>query len=619
MLIATHRLQSGLAAVVWFVLALVNMAPGAALAAPPDSTADVVYGQLGSFTTASVNAGGLSASSLAAPDGVALDGSGGLYIADTNNQRVLFYPAGSTTATRVYGQLGSFTTNTINKGGISADSLSFPRGLALDSGGNLYVADAGNSRVLFYLAGSTTATRVYGQLGSFTSNTANNGGVSANSLTFLAGIALDSNDNLYAADYTNQRVLFYPAGSTTATRVYGQLGSFTTSTPNKGGITADSLLFPNDVAVDSGDNLYVTDSNNRVLFYLGASTTATRVYGQLGSFTTNAANNGGVSANSLSLPLGVALDNQDNLYVVDQLNNRVLFYPAGNTTATFVYGQLGSFTTNGAAVSADSLSTPRRVLPDGNGSLYIVDNGNNRALEYLQPTCSATFDFDFSGTQYTDCFRDVLRGGGINDGADLGGTSHSALNFTGSTGSSGATWLTVYDATPATVTPEATFGPETVCVDVLFHTFNNIKGAGLVTLLTEGVGQRGLALVISDAGNTDLLRLATVEGDPAKLGKLTFLATVPLGGGIAENVWYRLVMTVDPVTPLVTGKVFAHITPKNADSSLGAQVGPTLTYPAALPAGVSSTGENGILAQSISAVVDLSVTNFSNDPTRCTQ
>ena len=103
------------------------------------------------------------------------------------------------------------------------------------------------------------------------------------------------------------------------------------------------------------------------------------------------------------------------------------------------------------------------------------------------------------------------------------------------------------------------------------------------------------------------------------MGKLTFLATLPLGGGIAENVWYRLVMTVDPVTPLVTGKVFAHSTPKNADSSLGAQVGSTLTYPAALPAGVSSTGENGILAQSISAVVDLSVTNFSNDPTRCTQ
>ena len=103
-------------------------------------------------------------------------------MADFVNNRVLFYPAGSTTATRVYGQLGSFTTNTVNKGGISADSLCFPFGVALDSSDNLYVTDFGNNRVLFYPAGSTTATRVYGQLGSFTTNTANTGGISADSL-----------------------------------------------------------------------------------------------------------------------------------------------------------------------------------------------------------------------------------------------------------------------------------------------------------------------------------------------------------------------------------------------------------------------------------------------------
>jgi sugar lactone lactonase YvrE len=61
-----------------------------------------------------------------------------------------------------------------------------PYGVALDSSGNLYVADSYNNRVLFYPSGSTTATRVYGQLGSFTTNTQNNGGISANSL-FAAG------------------------------------------------------------------------------------------------------------------------------------------------------------------------------------------------------------------------------------------------------------------------------------------------------------------------------------------------------------------------------------------------------------------------------------------------
>ena len=59
----------------------------------------------------------------------------------------------------------------------------------MDSSGDLYVADGNNSRVLFYLSGSTTATRVYGQCGSFTTSTANNGGISANSLDNPAGLA----------------------------------------------------------------------------------------------------------------------------------------------------------------------------------------------------------------------------------------------------------------------------------------------------------------------------------------------------------------------------------------------------------------------------------------------
>jgi hypothetical protein len=106
------------------------------------------------------------------------------------------------------------------------------------------------------------------------------------------------------------------------------------------------------------------------------------------------------------------------------------------------------------------------------------------------------------------------------------------------------TWLTAYDGTQSTPAPGPTFGAETPCADVIFARFNNIKGAGVVTPLNEDVGKRGLALIVSDAGNTGFLRLATVEGDPAKQGKLTILASVPLPNGIAENVWYRLVMTV---------------------------------------------------------------------------
>jgi sugar lactone lactonase YvrE len=111
-------------------------------------TAGVVYGQGSSFTSNTHNNGGVSANSLADPAGSVLDSNGNLYVGDTGNNRVLFYPRGSTTPTRVYGQGGSFATAGNNQGGISANSLNNPYGVALDSSGNLYVADLLNNRVL---------------------------------------------------------------------------------------------------------------------------------------------------------------------------------------------------------------------------------------------------------------------------------------------------------------------------------------------------------------------------------------------------------------------------------------------------------------------------------------
>jgi sugar lactone lactonase YvrE len=389
---------------VTLALALPSAVPSGA-EGPPGPTADIVYGQLGSFTSDTANNGGISANSLSQPDGAVADDQGNLYVTDTLNHRVLFYPAGSTTATRVYGQAGSFTTGSSNMGSATptADTLSFPRGLALDSGGNLYVADAGNHRVLFYPAGSTTATRVYGQAGSFTTNTVNNGGISANSLQTPSGVALDSFDNLYVVEFLNHRALFFPSGSTTATRVYGQNGNFATATSNNGGLSANSLSGPSDVAVDGNNALYLSDFlNNRVLFYLNGSTTATGVYGQV-NFTSAVAT---ASATGLNGPLGVAVDTGNNLYVADQTNNRVLFYPASSKTATAVYGQ-PDFTTatpNTGGLDAGSIESPRRIAPAANNDIYVIDLGNNRALKYvahdlavLKVTAPATVGVDTGG------------------------------------------------------------------------------------------------------------------------------------------------------------------------------------------------------------------------------
>jgi len=121
---------------------------------------------------------------------------------------VLYYgTSGSVTASVVYGQ-ADFVSTQVNRGTTpAANSLSGPTAVALDSGGNLYVAEFGNHRVLFFPAGQQTATRVYGQYGSFITSYANNNGAggngaapSTNSLNKPAGLALDASNNLYVTD-----------------------------------------------------------------------------------------------------------------------------------------------------------------------------------------------------------------------------------------------------------------------------------------------------------------------------------------------------------------------------------------------------------------------------------
>jgi hypothetical protein len=355
------------------------------------TTASRVYGQGGVFTTSGINQGGRSADSLSfANIGLALDGSGNLFAADSGNRRILFFPADSTTATAVYGQT-SFSSGVFT--GILASTLLSPLGMSVDSSGGLYAADAVNHRVLYYAAGSTVASRVYGQAGSFTTGAPDLGFVSANGLNQPVGVAVDAS-GAYVSDLMNQRVLFYPTGAVAATRVYGQSGKFDTTTTGAG---AAAFASPQGVAVDATGGLYVTDSSSRVLYFPSGSLTASRVYGQLGSFFGSLPNNGGVSANSLNTVSAVATDSSGGVYVS---NSRVLYYASANTTASRVYGQKGSFTAGVAsATSADSLLDPAGVAVDSANNVYIADKGNNRVLFY--PAGSTTATVVYGQTTFT--------------------------------------------------------------------------------------------------------------------------------------------------------------------------------------------------------------------------
>jgi sugar lactone lactonase YvrE len=148
------------------------------------------------------------------------------------------------------------------------------------------------------------------------------------------------------------------------------------------------------------------------------STTATSVYGQGASGTSFATNSPGTSATSMNLPTEVAAAGRGGIYVADELNNRVLYFPYGastsqaNAAASVVYGQGASgtsFTTNSSGASTTSMNLPTGAAVDGSGGLYVADAYNNRVLYFpydastgrASTTASIVYGQGASGTSFT--------------------------------------------------------------------------------------------------------------------------------------------------------------------------------------------------------------------------
>ena len=349
--------------------------------AQPATTATKAYGQ----TSLTSSSRATTATGLNMPYSAVTDSNGNLYVADTSNNRVVVYPAGATTANQVFGQSGSFTTGSLNNGGVSANSLSSPCDVAVDASGNVYICDQYNNRVLYYPKGATTATRVYGQGSSGTSFSTSASGVSATALNNPTGVAVDASGNVYIADYNNNRVLYFPSGTVTATRVYGQGSTGTSLTTNTADTAATYMSHPYRVALDSSGNLYVSENgNNRVVYFASGSVTATRVYGQPNFTTSSIATT--ISASTLANPDGLVVDSSGNLYVADEGNDRIVYYAAGSTTATRVYGA-SNFSSAGAySATATTFFVPNSVSLDAAGNMYVSDTGNNRVLYFAAPT-----------------------------------------------------------------------------------------------------------------------------------------------------------------------------------------------------------------------------------------
>ena len=249
---------------------------------------------------------------LLGPGGVALDPAGNFYIADRNNDRIRRVSTDGTIATYA----GSGSLGFSGDGGpATAARLNMSLGgVALDSAGNLYIADLLNERIRKVSPVGTISTYAgnggYGFWG--------DGGPGTAAQLRPRGMALDPAGNLYIADFGNSRVRKVTPGGTISTYA----GTGTPGFAGDGGpATAAQLSFPQGVALDSAGNLYIADSNNnRIRKVTPGGTISTYAGTGLQGFS----GDGGPAIDAqLWFPVGVALDSAGNLYIADQENQRI--------------------------------------------------------------------------------------------------------------------------------------------------------------------------------------------------------------------------------------------------------------------------------------------------------
>ena len=417
------------------------------------------------------------------PNGIAVDSEGNVYIVDSNNYHIKKFDKNGT------------LINTWGEEGIGYGKFKQPFDIAVDSAGNVYVVDRLNHQIQKF-----TSTGVWlASWGTY--------GTGDGQFSYPIGIALDSSGSVYVTDTGNDRIQKFDSNGVLIT-TWGVNGSL-----------YNNFSCPNDIAVDSSGDFYVTDGG---------------IKNQIQKFNSN----GGLittwGSGELSEPSRIAVDSENNVYVVDRNNQRIQKYNSNGVL-------IASWGTYGTGVG--QFSYPNGIAVDSSGSVYVAD-GNNRIQVYTVDTTPPTvggvshngkYNVDVAGT-FMEGTATLAKDGGSAapylSGETISAEGSYVLLVTDEAGNSTTVNFTI-DKTAPIVGVVSDGGLYNVTVS---PTFNE----GTATLAKDGGALAGYnsGTVITAEGSYILV--ATDGAGNSTTVSFTIDKTGPTVGGVSDNGKYNV-------------------------------------------------------------------------------
>jgi uncharacterized protein (TIGR03437 family) len=311
------------------------------------------------------------------PNGTALDAAGNLYIADSGNHVIRKVDThGVITTVAGNGRKGSGGDG----GSATSASLTGPLCVAIAPDGGLVIGDAGIYTVRKVSNG--TITTIAGTAGTF--GTPQDGALASASLFGnMQALLYDSSGNLLIMDVGNGAVYSVSAASGKVTRVAGG------GAGGDGGPATSAALQPAGFAIDTAGNLFISELYLYDVRRVDAKTgIISTIAGMPGSY--GFAGNGGPATSALLAgPTGVAVDSSGNVFIADTYNNAIRMIDTKGNIQEFAGNPGAIYTGSGAMASVGYLNTPMGITLDSSGNLYIADTGNHLIKKVTRGTAPA--------------------------------------------------------------------------------------------------------------------------------------------------------------------------------------------------------------------------------------